>query len=876
MYRTFLPPLLTGTALVFCSGAAAVALTSQPGVAPAPGKADPKGVEFFETRVRPVLAERCYACHSGKSGKAFGGLKLDTVAGIRQGGDRGPLFQPGQPAQSLLLQAVHYNGLRMPPAAKLPPAEVAVLEQWVTRGAPLPAASVEKGTPGAIDIAAGKKHWAFRPVAVLPTPRVSQPGWPRRKIDAFVLQKLEAAGIRPSPEADPRTWLRRVSLDLTGLPPTYEEVEAFAREVEAERRGVHPSPGPSPKGRGGRLYPSVFHSEQTAPFSPRGRGELPSAYERVVDRLLASPRYGERWGRHWLDVARYAEDNPTSEATNQPPGAPWRYRDWVIEALNADVPYNRFVRLQLAADLLPDASPPDRAALGFIGLAPVYHKEPMLSRDVIEQIAADEWDERLDTVTRGFLGLTVACARCHDHKFDPITTKDYYALAGVMASTQLVQRPLVSMPEPEAERLAEAERDLRNLERDRRRQQRERSQLRADASAEEKQRAERALAETEAKIEKIRTGTPYLGAPLADVVRDAGLWVDGSNPNRTRLDYRPAAARDLPVFIRGSVSRTGEVVPRRFLAVLSPGAPQPFRQGSGRLELANAILTDAAPLAARVLVNRVWGWHFGRPLVDTPSNFGKLGGTPTHPELLNDLAARFIQSGWSLKWLHREIVLSATYRQTSDVGSKTAPASGKQTTANARHISPNPQSQIRNPQSVDPQSVDPENRLLWRMERQRLDVEGWRDSMLKVSGALDPTQGGPSGNLEDERNYRRTIYGRVSRQRPADVLRLFDFPDANRHGESRTPTTTPTQGLYFLNSPFVRGLAERLAGTVADQAPDAALQTLYRAVLQRDPSAAERSLALQLVQEEGGSDPRAGWRVLAHSLLASNEFLFAD
>ena len=768
----------------------------------APVKAGAKGVEFFETKVRPVLAEQCYACHSAKAGKAFGGLKLDSTTALRKGGERGPLFQPGKPEASLLLKAVHYDGLRMPPAKKLPAAQLTALEQWVAMGAPLP--EPEKGAvQDGIDIPAGKKHWAFQPVAVLPTPRVSKPTWVKRKLDLFVLQQLDAAGLPPSPEADRRTWLRRVSLDLTGLPPTYEELQAFLAD------------------------------------------RSPDAYEQVVERFLASPRYGERWGRHWLDVARYAEDNPTSEATNQPPGFPWRYRDWVIGALNADLAYDQFVRRQLAADLLPDLPPTERAALGFLGLAPVYHKEGQLAKDVIETIAADEWDERVDTVTRGFLGLTVACARCHDHKYDPITTKDYYALAGVMASTQLVERPLVQLPEAEAERLANAERNVRDLDRDLRRLRRERSQLRFNAPQDQREKADRAVTEAEAKIEKIKAETPGLGAPMANVVRDAGLWVDGSNPNRTRLDYRTGVPRDLPVFIRGSVTRPGEMVPRRFLAVLSPGEPQPFQQGSGRLELANAMVKASAPLTARVIVNRVWGWHFGRPLVDTPSNFGKLGAKPSHPALLDDLAARFIENGWSLKWLHREIVLSATYRQSS----ATSPLGQKK---------------------------DGENRLLGRMNRQRLDVEGWRDSMLKVAGSLDDTLGGPSGDLEQATNTRRTVYGRVSRQRPADVLRLFDFPDANRHGESRTPTITPTQGLYFLNSPFVRGQAERLATAVSEKPGTEAVELLYRTILQREPSAAETGQALALVQSEAGTDARAGWRILAHSLLISNEFLFAD
>ncbi len=799
MRRSTLYPLVTGIALAVFQTAAALAVAPAPAV---PKAADTRGLQFFESRIRPVLSERCYACHSAKSGKSMGGLRLDSAAAIRKGGDSGMSLTALQPGGNQLLKALHYDGLRMPPQGKLPAPVVADFEQWVQMGAPLPADAEKSAAPAGIDIEAGRRHWAFQPVRALPTPKVSNAAWPRKKIDSFILQKLDQNGFRPAPEADRATWIRRVSIDLTGLPPTYEEVQAFLQD------------------------------------------RSPKAYETWVDRLLASPRYGERWGRHWLDVARYAEDNPTSEASNQPPANPWRYRDWVIQALNDDVPYNEFVRRQLAADLIPNTRPADLAALGFLGLAPVYHKELMLARDVIEQIAADEWDERVDTISRGFLGLTVACARCHDHKYDPITTKDYYALAGIMASTQLVERPLVQLDPADAEKLAAAERQVRGLERDLRKKQRERMQLAARGG--DTTKADAAIAEDQAQLEKLKA-TPHFGAPMAPAVRDAGLWVNGDNPSRTRLDYRPGVARDLPVFIRGSVSRTGEIVPRRFLAVLSPGQPTPFRGGSGRLELADAIVHEAAPLSARVIVNRVWGWHFGRPIVDTPSNFGRLGGAPTHPELLEDLAARFIQNGWSLKWLQREIVLSAAYRQSS---------------AN----------------NADYYRRDSENRWLWRMNRTRMDPEAWRDSMLQVTGALDLTVGGPSANLEDAANSRRTVYGRVSRQRQADILRLFDFPDPNRHGEARIPTTTPTQQLYLMNSPFVQGQADRLADqvTAGMTDPEAGVRALYRKVLLRDPSTEERTTALTLLRSGAPDSGKKCWSMLAQALLISNGFLFAD
>ncbi len=757
---------------------------------------DAVGVEFFEARVRPVLVEHCQSCHSAASGKSKGGLKLDAPAAIRAGGDSGPVLGGG----GLLLRAVEYaeDAPAMPPKGKLPERVIADLRKWAAMGTPLPdaaGATVAK-TPAAQD---GRDHWAFRPL-----PPVVAGLRPGEAIDRLVLAKLAERDLTPAPPAERRTLLRRVAFDLTGLPPTFEQLEAFAAD------------------------------------------DSPGAYERAVDGLLASPRFGEKWGRHWLDVARYAEDHSTGEATCKPPRNPFRYRDWVIGAFNADLPYPEFVRRQLAADLVPGLPPGEVAALGFLGLSPVYHKEPKLSADAIAAIVADEWDERVDAVTRGFLGLTVSCARCHDHKFDPISQADYTALLGVMANTQLSDRPLSADPDGSGAealtttRLSLVDAELRV------------SYAREMAETAEREKKDSAAFRERAKILRLEIDSlkgklaRLEAAPSAPAVRDAGARVNGSDPAWTLVDYAPGEYRDLPLFARGNPAKPGAVVPRRFLPVLSSGEPKPLRTGSGRLELADAIAADAGPLAARVYVNRAWGWLFGRGLVGTPSNFGLTGDAPTHPELLDDLAARFAASGWRPKWLVREIVLCATYRRSS-----------RHDEASAK--------------------LDPDDRWLWRAPRRRLELEAWRDAMLLVSGRLDPRAGGPSDDLDDANGARRTVYGKVSRQRPPDVHRLFDLPDPKAHGEKRDPTTTPPQQLYFLNSPFVRKCAEGAAKVaVADGATsDEAVRALYRRVLARDPTPGELAAALKLAAPPGGKGTPA-WELVAQVLLASNEFLFVN
>ncbi len=761
------------------------------------------GVEFFEAKVRPVLVEHCYSCHSAAAGKDKGGLRLDATEAIRAGGDSGPAVTP-RDETSLLLRAVAYadDASAMPPKGKLPDRVVADLRRWVKMGAPLPVAPASGRAAAAAPV--GKDHWAFRPLREHPAPAVSDPKWPIGKLDRFVLAKLDQHHLAPAPPADRRVLLRRVTFDLTGLPPTAEEVEAFAADAR------------------------------------------PDAYERAVDALLASPRFGEKWGRHWLDVARYAEDHSTGESTCKPPRFPYRYRDWVIGAFNADLPYPEFVRRQLAADLVPGLPPGEVAALGFLGLSPVYHKEPKLSADVVAAILADEWDERVDAVTRGLLGLTVACARCHDHKFDPVSQADYTGLLGVMANTQLAERPL--SPDPGgATAAALTTVRLRVLDTEMRLGYAK--EMVGTAVKEKKDAAGlrdqvRKLSDA-LKEAKTQEAALYAG-PIAPGVRDAGARVNGDDPAWTVVDYKPGQFRELPLFIRGNPAKPGPVVARRFLPVLSAGDPKPLRTGSGRLELADAIVGDAAPLAARVVVNRVWGWVFGRGLVGTPSNFGLAGEAPSHPELLDDLAARFVANGWRPKWLVREMVLSAAYRQSS-----------RHHDAFARQ--------------------DPDDRWLWRAPRRRLEVEGWRDAMLAASGRLDLKGGGPSDDLDDLNGVRRTVYGRVSRQRPPDVHRLFDLPDPKAHGEKREPTTTPVQQLYFLNSPFVRRAADGVAKAAVTEGakPAATARALYRRVLLRNPTPAEAEAAVRLAGPAGGTGAPA-WELVAQVLLASNEFLFLN
>ena len=603
---------------------------------------------------------------------------------------------------------------------------LAWLAAWLVVTWPGTAATdTDKATP--IDWEKARKWWAYQAPQKNELPAVSNSAWPSERIDHFILARLDSEQLTPSPETTKRILARRLYLDLTGLPPTPAEMAAFLSD------------------------------------------ETGDAYERLVEELMQRRAFGERLASMWLNNVRYAEDQAHQVGANTAffyPNA-YRYREWVIDAFNNDVPYDKFIRKQLAADLIKDTSTGDLPALGFIGLGHKYYNRGRLD------VKAEEWAEQVDTLTRSLLGLTVACAQCHDHKYDAFTQKDYYALAGVFASTDLVDRM-------------------------------------ADGSEIKK--------DTEAAKKRIDT---------IHMVHDK----------------KP---QNLHVFLRGNTETKGEIVPRRFLRVLSEGEPKPFTQGTGRLELAESIVSPDNPLTARVVVNRVWSMFFGRGIVTTPSNFGLLGTKPSHPALLDDLAVRFMENGWSMKRLIREMVLSSTYRQCSD-------------------------------ESEANRAIDPGNTHLWRMNRRRLSIEQWRDSILAAGDNLERT-GGKSLELTDKKNVRRTVYARVSRKKLNDMLMQFDYPDPNVHAAKRSATTTAVQKLFVMNNRFMVEQAKRLAKRVTGDSPDASaeqVQSIYDILYNRKPSAAELDLALGFLQLPAESR-LTRWEQYSHALLAANEMSFID
>ncbi len=1174
-----------------------------------PAAANPEAVEFFEKKIRPVLVKHCYECHSAKSKSVKGELLLDTRAGVRRGGDSGASVVPGKLDDSLLLDAIRYDGLEMPPKGKLSASVIADFERWIKSGAVDPREGDAAPKKSSIDLKKGLEFWAFQPPVMPKTPQVRQTDWPKTDVDRFVLKKLEQAKMKPSAAADRRTLIRRATFGLIGLPPTPEEVEAFLADTS------------------------------------------PKAFEKVIDRLLASPNYGERWGRHWLDVARYAEDQAhTFKARRYPQG--FRYRDWVVNSLNSDMPYDQFVQTQIAGDLLPGPNRHDRvAALGLFALGPVYYQDNGEKAKAL----ADEWDDRLDTLARGVLGLTVACARCHDHKFDPISMEDYYGLAGIFAASNYQERPVVSAEIVAKKQQADAKakeqqlaidrflagesRKLRpaladsipqyilvawKVHNERKAKPKDKKQTERIAKQEKlskflldrwvkylfakpkpkkrpwlndwyaliaSQDAKMDLSKDEKSIADVRqaanqiheqiqsllpkrqdlfaqfgedvafvkavdrapvvsgvtplgnlfddsAGTSLASAAASDQfkaaasnnslgvdrvtfgwgttteiapgirfdctqigsdsakygeitndgwnniggirttgksvaansgrmeqgigmhanalitfdldeIRKAGLlpvdqkftfrvdraglnddvagsgtpsvhlaaivsaphkktdvydaiiagYINGQRakvsendrvyyfsgeipkplkadgqfaafdvpipanakyltlisagaakdgdentinsdhavfsgarleqnplpkpatkpaasiaaktineddrPNaillsellhdkgllaipaaeaathligepqntlaslKQELDIRKKAAtaiavpiahsltegqgRDIKVYKQGDPTKQGELAPRSLLAILTGGKRIPFdTKGSGRLELAQAVASRDNPLTARVMVNRVWQRHFGFGLVRTPSNFGELGERPTHPQLLDYLALKFIESGWSLKALHKQIMLTATYQQSSDYNKA-------------------------NFQS------DAENRLLWRMNRQRLEVEPWRDAMLAVSGQLDRTLGGPSSNLASANNRRRTLYGFISRHKLDELLRLFDFPDPNITSDIRSVTTVPLQQLFVLNSEFTiaraKALAARLMGESSADDSDR-IGRAYQLLYGRKPSEREFEVGLKFLaatsEEKQEGDDLSPWEQYALALLGANEFTYID
>lgn len=628
--------------------------------------------------------------------------------------------------------------------------------------------------------------WSFKSLQTHAVPAVKDVAWPQTRTDRFLLAKMEAAGLRPSAPASPRELVRRLWFDLAGLPPAPQEVDAFAAD------------------------PTPVH------------------YAAMVERLLASPHYGERWARYWLDLARYTDRTPDwLESTS----ASFKYRDWVVRALNDDMRYDEFVMRQIAVDQMPGFELSDLPSLGFLGLAPTYFKELQLPPEIIRTTVADEWEEHVDAVGRTFLGLTLACARCHDHKSDPVTAHDYYALAGVFASVKITERPM--MPDELWKPVARARAEVAALEKER---DALKPKTKKDPALVSK------IAELDKRIDQIKATTPHYNMAMANAVEDAALFVvEADNKKGTKLDYKPAVARDLELMRRGNPNDLGDVVPRGFLSAFGG---RKFTTGSGRLELARAIVEDAQPLTARVIVNRVWKHHFGRGLVDTPSEFGNLGDAPANQPLLDDLTSRFIANGWSMKWLHRELLLSAAWRQTSLA----------------------PQSEKR----------DPENRLLSRMPRRRLDLEAWRDAMLDATGAMDFRLGGPSAPVSKPGNVRRTLYATTDRHEMDNVLRLHDFPDPGAHSPTRPETITPLQQLFALNGPmmleFADAFAKRLRFERSTQADRVVLA--YSLLYQRQPTEKEAAFAAAFLA--GRADDAGAWSQYAQALLASNEVLFVD
>ena len=792
---------------------------------PGPAFADaptPAQRDFFEARIRPVLAENCYSCHSARAEKLKGGLLLDSRAGIRRGGDNGPVITPGDPEASLLVAAVRHDdpNLAMPPREKLPAHAIEDLVTWIRDGAPDPrdedtVAAVR--TRDAIDWDAARQWWAFRPLADPAPPAVADTDWPAGAIDRFILSRQEAAGLRPAADADRRTLIRRVTFDLTGLPPTPAEIDAFLADPESD----------------------------------------PAALRRVVDRLLDSPRYGERWGRHWLDVVRYADT--AGDNSDFPIPQMRRYQDWVIEAFNRDLPYDRFVTEQLAGDLLPAATPEERrrqvVATGYIANARRFGSRV---DDYPQHLTIED---TLDNLWRAFLGLSLSCARCHDHKFDPIPAADYYALYGIFHSTrypwpgiELDQRQRDLVPLVPADEADAAVALMRERESEKGRLEKEVRRLRdALKEAPEAGRDDARMAVADAEMALAEHVARPLPFDLAYAVAESP---------------RPA---DTPIQVKGDPARPGPVVRRRFLTVLGGRELPADVPGSGRRELAAWLTDPANPLPDLVLVNRVWQHHFGRGLVPTPNDFGRQGQPPTHPELLDWLAGRFRESGRSIKELHRLLLASRTWRQAS----------------------------VR-PAGAD--LADPSNQLLAGFPRRRMDAESLRDTLLALGGTLreGPAGGHPFPPASEWKftqhnpfkavypSDHRSIYLMTQRLQRHPFLAIFDGADPSASTAARLTTTTPVQALHLLNDPMIHaqseGFARRLREGEPD--PDRRLALAYRTALGREPDPVEAAgarefLAAAAERLRGGDTPpdraEAGaWAALARVLFSLNEFVHID
>jgi cytochrome c553 len=780
----------------------------------------PDQLKFFETKIRPVLMTSCAKCHASNAEKIKGSLLVDSREALRKGGDTGPAVVPGNLEESLLITAIGYKdeSLQMPPKTKLSEEVIADFETWVKMGAPDP----RDGTGGLamttklVDVERGRQFWSFQPPRSVSPPKVKNESWPKSDIDRFLLSALETKGLKPVADADRYILIRRATFDLTGLPPTPEEIETFVNDSSSD------------------------------------------AFAKVVDRLLASPRFGERWGRHWLDVARFAE---SSGKANMIYPQAWRYRDWVIAAFNADKPYDQFVKEQIAGDLLPRSNPQRQAegviATGFLAIGSKIHNTQNR-----KQFLVDMADEQIDVSGQAFLGLTIACARCHDHKFDPIPQRDYYALSGIFQSTQtcygtlpgLVQNanpsPLIELPAD-----SHAPSAVPKLPADRR------APLEAQLAELIKTRDSLTPEENfSPKGFQTRTRLAMLRFRLASYQPDgtARTYAMG-----VRERFEPI---DSPLYARGELDQPGELVPRGLVQVVCQETPATISSGSGRLELAEWLASRQNPLTARVMVNRIWLHLFGRGLVPSPDNFGASGQPPSHPELLDALAVSFMDQSWSVKKVIRHIVLSHAYQLSSGY--------------DARNF-----------------EVDPDNTLVWHMTKKRLEAEAIRDAVLSVSGKLilEPPVGsavaqagegiaGPFRNFnQDGREMHRAVYLPVVRDQLPESLTLFDFADPSLATGERSSTSGPSQALYLMNNPFVIRQAESAADRLRMvEDDDDRVTTATLRFLGRKPTDGEQARARQFLakfsgaEHPGSASDRAAWTAFCQALYASAEFRFLD
>ena len=803
-------------------------------------------LNFFEKNIRPVLVEQCYKCHSAKSEKIKGKFTLDTRQGTVMGGASGsPGITPGRPDKSTVYTAITWedSDMQMPPKHKLPPDVVASFKKWIEMGAPDPReGKVAQAPKKQINMVEGRKHWAFQKPLKQTPPTTQNTDWARTDIDRFLLASMEAKGLHPVADADRTTLIRRIAFDLTGLPPTPDEVKTFVAD------------------------------------------KSPDAVKRIIDQYLDSQRFGERWGRHWLDVARYAESSG-KEVNILYPHA-WRYRDYVVESLNKDKPYDQFLKEQIAGDLMHFDNKRDQAekivATGFLAIGPKSHNQ----RDR-RQFAMDVVDEQIDTLSQSMLGLTLACARCHDHKFDPIGQRDYYALAGIFLSTDTLYGTHTQQQNLHASDLIELD-DAAGLPASL-------AKISPSEVTELKRRAEEGQAQAAEAQRAIRTAIAQ-GKPSGkqiDIVRtllardrasqsvgDATLFRDDGTPRTLAMGAMDKSDPiDTPILMRGEVDQpTDTVVPRGLVEVLcAEGEPLNIAKGSGRLDLAWFIASKDNPLTARVMVNRIWLQLFGEGIVTTPDNFGTKGMAPSNQALLDYLAVQFMDNGWSMKNMIKEIMLSRAYC----LGSTLSPAS---------------------------YAIDPDNLTHWRMNKRRLDAEAIRDSMLAVAGTLNlyPVDGSPVALAGDGRQgmialYRgsmqqpsttRSVYLPIVRDQVPDALTLFDFPDASLVSGQRESTNVPSQSLYLMNNPQAIAAADAFALRLSKmeiKKPGErimqAFQLAYGRAPTADESAAMSSFFTHFVDQELKGNAAAdakqkaqfkAFSAFCQSLFASAEFRYLN